>query len=50
MNRNMMRQAQKQLAQLQKIQDELETLLGGGERRRGGGKDRDDRQADPWNQ
>jgi len=26
MNRNMMRQAQKQLAQLQKIQDELETL------------------------
>jgi DNA-binding YbaB/EbfC family protein len=27
MNRNMMRQAQKQLAQLQKIQDELETLL-----------------------
>ncbi len=27
MNRNMMRQAQKQLAQLQKIQDELETLI-----------------------
>jgi DNA-binding YbaB/EbfC family protein len=26
MNRNMMRQAQKQLAQLQKIQEELETL------------------------
>ena len=26
MNRNMMKQAQKQLAQLQKIQDELETL------------------------
>ena len=26
MNRNMMRQAQRQLAQLQKIQDELETL------------------------
>ena len=26
MNRNMMRQAQKQLAQLQKIQDELESL------------------------
>lgn len=26
MNRNMMRQAQKQLAQLQKIQDELETM------------------------
>ena len=26
MNRNMMRQAQKQLAQLQKIQDELETV------------------------
>ncbi len=26
MNRNMMRQAQKQMAQLQKIQDELETL------------------------
>ena len=26
MNRNMMRQAQKQLAQLQKIQDELKTL------------------------
>ena len=30
MNRNMMRQAQKQLAQLQKIQDELETLTVGG--------------------
>ena len=27
MNRNMMRQAQKQLAQLQKIQEELETLI-----------------------
>ena len=26
MNRNMMRQAQKQLAQLQKVQEELETL------------------------
>ena len=26
MNRNMMKQAQKQLAQLQKIQEELETL------------------------
>ena len=26
MNRNMMRQAQKQLAQLQKIQEELETM------------------------
>ena len=26
MNRNMMRQAQRQLAQLQKIQEELETL------------------------
>ena len=27
MNRNMMRQAQKQLAQLQKLQEELETLM-----------------------
>ena len=27
MNRNMMRQAQKQLAQLQKIQEELESLI-----------------------
>ncbi len=27
MNRNMMRQAQKQLAQIQKIQEELETLI-----------------------
>ena len=30
MNRNMMRQAQKQLAQLQKIQEELETLTAEG--------------------
>ncbi len=35
MNRNMMRQAQKQLAQLQKIQEELETLTVEG--RAGGG-------------
>ena len=38
MNRNMMRQAQKQLAQLQKIQEELETMTVEGSAGGGAGK------------